>query len=371
MISDKTRADAYVQALKAAITPDSTVLDIGAGTGFFSIFACKLGARKVYAVEPNELVELARQFAAENGCDGRIEFISKLSTEIELEKKADVIVCDLRGALPLFESSIVSMMDARKRLAAPGCQLIPQTDEIFFVPCEAVEFYDRMISKPLDDAYGVNIKSGRRLVTNVLLHANDKNVDPLSQPVKFATLDYRTVEETNYAAEMSFTVERDGVANGLRGWFEADLGHGIKFDNSLANLETIYGAPFFPFHEPVQVTAGDRIDVNIRADYVKGDYNWCWDTKVTDSEGQPKAEFQQSFLLGAFQSPKKMLKASEFYVPKPNTDARVDAFILQRINGENLSGDIAEELQNSFTDRFATFEDALSRVNQLTERYSE
>ena len=120
MISDKTRADAYVEALKAAITPDSTVLDIGAGTGFFSIFACKLGARKVYAVEPNELVELARQFAAENGCDGRIEFISKLSTEIELEKKADVIVCDLRGALPLFESSIVSMMDARKRLAAPG-----------------------------------------------------------------------------------------------------------------------------------------------------------------------------------------------------------------------------------------------------------
>ena len=59
MIADKTRMDPYAYALKAAITPDSVVLDIGAATGIHALLACKFGARQVYAIEP--CIQLSRR----------------------------------------------------------------------------------------------------------------------------------------------------------------------------------------------------------------------------------------------------------------------------------------------------------------------
>jgi predicted RNA methylase len=40
MIRDTTRMDAYIRALQQAVRPGCTVLDIGSGTGIFSLLAC-------------------------------------------------------------------------------------------------------------------------------------------------------------------------------------------------------------------------------------------------------------------------------------------------------------------------------------------
>ena len=125
MIVDDVRMDAYAYALKAAVTPDSVVLDIGAATGIHALLACKFGARQVYAVEPNDAIHLARQIAAVNGFAGRIEFIQDLSTRISLPELADIIVSDMRGVLPLFGQHIPAIVDARQRHLAPGGRLIP------------------------------------------------------------------------------------------------------------------------------------------------------------------------------------------------------------------------------------------------------
>src|SRR5262245_21451987 len=97
MIRDSARTDAYAEALRRLVKPDSIVLDIGAGTGIFSLLACRFGARRVYAVEPADAIQIAREIAAANGYADRIEFIQKLSTEITLPEQADVIIYDLRG----------------------------------------------------------------------------------------------------------------------------------------------------------------------------------------------------------------------------------------------------------------------------------
>src|SRR5688572_30586099 len=120
MIADRVRMEAYQAALRRAVTPDSVVLDVGTGIGTFAILACRYGARRVFAVEPGDVVHLARRIAHDNGVADRIEFIQDVSTEITLPERADVMISDLRAVLPLFQQHIPSIGDARKRLLPPG-----------------------------------------------------------------------------------------------------------------------------------------------------------------------------------------------------------------------------------------------------------
>src|SRR5687768_12813489 len=101
MIADSIRTQAYASAIGRAIKPDSVVLDIGTGIGIFAMLACQFGARRVYAIEPDDAIQVARETAAANGFADRIEFIQGLSTRIALPERVDVIVSDLRGVLPL------------------------------------------------------------------------------------------------------------------------------------------------------------------------------------------------------------------------------------------------------------------------------
>jgi len=146
MIVDEVRMAAYVAALRAAVKPGSVVIDLGAGTGIFSLYACRFGAKKVYAIETNDSIDIARQLAAANGYADRIEFIQALSTEVELPERADVIVSDLRGSLPLFGQHLESLFDARTRLLTPGGVLIPMEDELVASLVEVEDLHEKVLT---------------------------------------------------------------------------------------------------------------------------------------------------------------------------------------------------------------------------------
>ncbi|HEX6912250.1 MAG TPA: 50S ribosomal protein L11 methyltransferase, partial [Longimicrobium sp.] len=92
MAGDRVRMKAYAAAIARAVRPGDVVLDVGAGTGVFSLLACRAGARRVYAVEPADAIHTARELARENGFADRIDFIQGVSTAIGLPEKADVVV---------------------------------------------------------------------------------------------------------------------------------------------------------------------------------------------------------------------------------------------------------------------------------------
>jgi predicted RNA methylase len=53
---DRARNAAYYRALKAVVTNESVVLDVGSGTsGLLAMMAARLGARRVFTVETNEV----------------------------------------------------------------------------------------------------------------------------------------------------------------------------------------------------------------------------------------------------------------------------------------------------------------------------
>jgi type I protein arginine methyltransferase len=147
MYMNKARMDAYALVLRKTVTPNSVVLDIGAGTGIFALLACRYGARRVYAIEPGDAINLVQEMAAGNGYSDRLVCIQRLSTKVVLPETADLIISDLGGLLPLFGRHIPTIIDARERFLAPGGALIAQQDYLRAAVIEASEQYGNL-TKP-------------------------------------------------------------------------------------------------------------------------------------------------------------------------------------------------------------------------------
>lgn len=302
MLADAPRMEAYVAALRRAVTPDSVVLDLGSGSGVFAMLACQFGARRVYAVEPDNVINLAREAAVANGFGDRIEFFQKLSTEVTLPEPATIIISDLRGVLPWFQQHLPSIIDARQRLLAPGGVLIPRRDVLWGALVEAADRYEEIVGPWR--GFDLDLSAGVFRITNTW---RKTRLDPdglLVEPVCWHTLDYAEVNSADVCAEMSWRVARAGTAHGIAVWFDADLGGGIGFSNHPGLEELIYGTGFFPFSRPVEVRHGEEIKLKLRADCVGDDYVWCWDTDFTDQ----KIGFRQSTFFGVALSAEQLRK---------------------------------------------------------------
>lgn len=293
MIADDVRMDAYVAALRKAIRPGCVVVDLGSGPGVFALIACKLGARRVYAVEPESVITIAREAAAANGFAERIEFFENLSTEITLPERADVIVSDLRGVLPWFEQHISSIIDARERLLAPGGVLIPQRDILWAAVVEAPDRYGELVDPWRNNKFELDLSAGARYVTNAWLKAYIKPEQLLVEAVCWTTIDYYDVESRDFRADIAWRVRRNGTAHGLAVWFDSELVDGIGFSNHPSAPDVIYGNALFLFSEPVEVIEGEQVKVQLSAKLIEDDYIWRWDTEF------PKKSFKQSTFFGA------------------------------------------------------------------------
>ena len=77
--------DAYAAALARTVRPGSVVLDIGTGTGLMALLACRLGARRVFAVDPGDSIHLARAAARASGFADRIRFFASAEREQDVD----------------------------------------------------------------------------------------------------------------------------------------------------------------------------------------------------------------------------------------------------------------------------------------------
>lgn len=294
MLADASRMDAYTEALRRTVTPDSVVMDLGSGPGVFAMLACKFGARRVYAIEPASVIRVAREAAAANGFANQIEFFENLSTEISVPERASIIISDLRGVLPWFQQNIPSIIDARSRLLANGGMLIPRRDILWAAVVETPEQYEELVGPWQGKEFGLDLTAGTRFVTNTWRKERIQPEQLLTEPVCWTTVDYREVESADIQTEISWRAARTGTAHGFAVWFDSELIDGVGFSNRPGAPETIYGNGLFPFSEPVKLNEGDQIKLRLGAKVVKDDYVWRWDT---DFE-RTKQRFKQSTFFG-------------------------------------------------------------------------
>lgn len=370
MIGDRVRTPAYVEALRRSVRPGSVVLDLGTGTGAFALLACRLGARKVIAIEPGDVIEVAREMASANGFTDRIEFIHEISLNARPSERADVIISDLRGALPLHTQHIPSIVDARRRLLVPGGVLIPQRDRIWATPVEEASCYKDNVDVWREGLPEIEMTLARRLATNTWWKANFEPGQLLAPPACWATLDYMRIEDANVGGELEWTVSRRGTAHGLGLWFEATLLDDISFSNEPGKPRLVYSNAFFPFSEPLAVEPGDRISVSLRANLVGAGYVWRWQTALHPGRRSKGAAFSQSTLHGVVLTPAQLRRSLVTHVPALTERGRVDQLVLSRMAEGVTLADIADEIARKFRTRFPTRTAALDHVAALSQRYS-
>jgi len=294
MVADAVRMGAYRDALAASIAPGATVLDLGAGTGILSLLACQLGAGKVYAVEPSDALAVARQLALDNGCADRIDFFPIASFEVRLPAPADVMVSDLRGILPLHGLHLPAIVDARRRLLAPGGVQIPARDSIRAQLVADAALHDEGVGIWRDGAFGIDLRGALRWAAHQIRKAELSPSAMLGEPQTVFELDYATVESPDVDGTVRWTIAAEQVAHGVGAWFDTELIRGVGFSNAPDRPRTIYGQMFFPFQEPVALSRDDSVAVRLAAKLVDDTYVWQWQTTVCDAAGGLRHRFSQS-----------------------------------------------------------------------------
>jgi len=368
MIHDARRVEAYRHALQQTVTADSVVVDIGTGLGIFAFLACQAGARKVYAIEPCEVIAVARELAAANGYLPRIEFLEDISTRVTLPEPADVIVSDMGGAIPFFQQHIPSIIDARNRFLKPHGTLIPQCDTLWAGVVNAAAVHTK-IAPSTDRALGLDMRLAWKMATNLFLNARFTELQLATAPERLAVLNYSGIANPDLHTQVKWDVPHPATGHGIGLWFDRTLADGVCYSTAPGEPEMVYGSSFFPWPEPVELDQGDTILLDIRADLRKHEYIWSWNTRISGSTGVKHA-FRQSDFFGQVRSPAGQRKLTADHIPRLNEDGERDRLILHLMDGQNTIEEIAREVQQRFPERFRTLEKAIGYVAGLSSKYS-
>jgi protein arginine N-methyltransferase 1 len=290
MIADETRMRAYVESMERVIKPGSVVLDLGAGTGIFSLHACRLGARKVYAIEPNPAVHLLRDLARRNSFEGRIEVFDKPSSEVTLSERVDVIVSDLRGASPLYGRHLAVLRDAKERFLVEGGVVLPTEDTLMMCLASTPELYEEAIG-PLRRT-GFDLQPCVDEVANSLLSDAGHSVTReqcVSAPTAWATIDYAAAQNTARGAVV-LRCERDATVHGVATWFRARIWGDIGFENAPGTQMT-YRRLLLPWPRPVELPEGTEVTVKVDTLAGGDDYWFAWSTRIAGGPSFKQSNF--------------------------------------------------------------------------------
>ena len=369
MFADRQRHDAYEQALRQSVRPGDVVLDIGTGIGVYALLAAKLGARRVFAVEPNPFVELGPRLARTNGLDDRVEFIEAMSTEIDLPEKVDVVVADLRGVLPFHEHNFASLRDARQRFLKPGGIVIPTSDRVFAALATNPKGERHFRSVWIDNPFDLDLSEAMADQAHALRQDRVDPSDLRCDPVEIATIDYASTDSDHDVDHREVVeITSAGTLHGFSVWFEATLLPGITYHTGPGSPLTVYGMAFLPFGEPCDVEQGDSVSIHVAARHVGDEYVWTWGASTGDPDAPDWSVEQTSFKSKPIDVARIMRRGADRRVGGSRA-LEADRLALDMLAGGSSLGETAEALADGFADVVPDSTTALTRVADLAERY--
>jgi type I protein arginine methyltransferase len=370
MIGDSARFDAYAKAISRSVRAGDVVAEIGCGPAVLAVLACQTGAKRVYAIESEDIIGVAKQIAAANGVTNQIEFFQSDSRKVELPERVDVIVSDIRGVLPLFEGALASLQDAKKRFLAPNGVMIPRRDVLKAAIIEAEKAYSRLTSPWKTCVPQVELAIPLQLALNTAHSVTVKVEQLMSEPEEVCTLDYMGNPGPNMSGKLAFRANRNGTAHGVGMWFDSELHEDIGFSAGPESPVTIYGQCFLPWLEPVVIEEGQEILVTLHANLVGKDYVWRWETEIAGADGGTRVHFRQSTFEGSLASSRTLRRHAVDHVPVLTAEGEAERFLLGAMDGRASLEEIAKKAAERFPGVYSSPEDAFQRATELARKFS-
>lgn len=246
MFVDPLKAAAYIRALERQVKPGMRVLDVGAGTGIFSVVAARLGAERVWAVESRPILETARALAEENGVASRIELVrGDLFDPAVAERigEVDLVVSEFIGDEIFDEEILLKTVWMRDLyLGSRGGRLLPRRLDAFAVPFEcdaAVNRYHNRLGRVRATADQFGLSAGAvvslvereglrndfsdRLYAQSFQEIGVEEIRFLGGPVCIQSADLETCERVLFQTRAELAIDRGGRLDGVLLYFTAHL----------------------------------------------------------------------------------------------------------------------------------------------------
>lgn len=291
LLDFRERIESFRRGIEAAVRDGDRVVDLGTGLGTFALFAARAGAGRVWAVDSDPVVHLARTLARENGLEGRIEFVRGRVPDVELPPDIDVVLFEdfprrflddrVFRMLEPFEEGLLSrggrMVPARARLAlAPG-----RLDSGGRDPADAGA------GDPSARRYGIDWDAVRPYWANRPRAGIVSRDHLLGAPVSGPSLPLVPVPRASaLRIEGRWRMEEPGPLDALVHWFDLETAPHEWLSNRPGTRSAPWGQLLLPVDPPLEVGRGEVVEVDVRRDaFPDGAPGWiAWRVRVGGRE---------------------------------------------------------------------------------------
>ncbi|MEN9643579.1 MAG: hypothetical protein RL238_248 [Actinomycetota bacterium] len=283
MLSDSVRVQTYHRGIRRKVQPGDVVVDLGTGTGLLAFMASRAGAKKVYAVEHSEVIEIAREIAQHNGFTN-IEFVQANSREFTPPEKVDVVLHEQMGDELFNENMVQNLLDVRDRFLRPHGRILPAKFRLFVEPVTMhesmrvrrfwnIELPDGIDLGPMRDSHAAGrIDTGRH--EQIWLRPGSVAAT-FGTPAPILEIDLDTLASPDAIPE-DFVVERtasaDMIVDGTAIWFEAVFDDDIVLSTSPLAPLTSWGNRLYRLDR--EFAKGDQLRIDVRIDRLLDPDTW-------------------------------------------------------------------------------------------------
>jgi predicted RNA methylase len=361
MTLDERRNHAYTEALKQVITPDSVVLDLGAGLGIHGLLAAQLGAKRVYLVEPEDIIAVTQEIVNANGYGDRVHCLQGKIEDVHIPEPVDIILSVFTGNFLLEEDLLPSLFYARDKYLKSGGALIPSAGVMEAAPVHNPEIYREEIEVWSDAPHGIVHTPARAYASQSVYYYRNKisQSNYLAEPQSLMELDFYTATHTNCKVSATYSVKTPSLCHGWAGWFKMKLGD-TWLSTAPHEPPLHWSAAFLPLDPPLPVTADESITLNLQRP-MGGD--WTWTTQTTE------ARQQRSTFFALPMTRKTISTTTSSYKPQLSGKGAALLHILSHSNGTRSIQDLANDLLEKYAAEFKQPQDALQFVQGISKKY--
>ncbi len=279
MLSDRTRLNAYDEAIGLTVRPGDVVADVGAGTLALSLLALRHGAGHVYAIEGDpETAALARVIADANRLHRQVTVIQGDARNVRLPAEVDVVVSEMMGNLGPEEQMAEVVAAVAQRHLKPSGHVIPAR---VLTQLQAVSFPMEGWGVWSDDFFGYSLSAIQDYAPSAAqLHFFTDQPVPLSPPADVADELLGSAVDGS-CNHVRLEIVEPGILHAIIGYFTATLTDGVTLSNHPAYRGCNWAVWVWPLRHTA-VLPGQAIDVEIKrpAD-VRLATDWRLDCAVT------------------------------------------------------------------------------------------